>query len=184
MNDDNTEMTPGADICPHCKDGILHWTEPYEPWSGGHWICGTCYSTYHTFPKLKKETQVGECPHCGSTKDTWFSRTEPMGFVCPDCGRDVDEEPTTNELLKPTKLVVSEPATEETTKSCELAGLVRELFSMLDQEETSAGGRDFHPTTIQSCRIQHTMRLNEILPQMKELAHKAGVCATTDTPKT
>ena len=32
------------------------------------------------------------CPHCGSFKDTWFSRTEPMGFICPDCGRDVDDQ--------------------------------------------------------------------------------------------
>jgi hypothetical protein len=34
------------------------------------------------------------CPHCGSTKDTWFSRTLPMGDICPDCGLDVANPPT------------------------------------------------------------------------------------------
>lgn len=126
MNADKTEMTPGADICPHCKDGVLHWTMPCEPWSSGHWICGTCDSTYSQLP-------------------------------------------TTDELLKPTNLVVGEPTIGEKPECSALVGLVRELFDILDQEETSAGGRDFHPTTIQSCRIQHTMRLNEILPRMREL---------------
>lgn len=23
---------------------------------------------------------------CGSTEDSWFSRTVPMGYFCPDCG--------------------------------------------------------------------------------------------------
>jgi len=31
------------------------------------------------------------CPHCGSTKDAWFSRTIPMCYVCPDCENDIDE---------------------------------------------------------------------------------------------
>lgn len=34
-----------------------------------------------------------ECPHCGSTKGTWFDRTEPMANRCEDCGKDVSEDP-------------------------------------------------------------------------------------------
>ncbi len=28
------------------------------------------------------------CPHCGSDKDPFFSRIEPMGDYCPDCGKE------------------------------------------------------------------------------------------------
>ena len=38
-----------------------------------------------------------KCPHCGSTKGTWFSRVEPMGDICEDCGKSVDEEPVIQE---------------------------------------------------------------------------------------
>ena len=54
----------------------------------------------------------------------------------------------------------------------ELRALVREFFGILEQEETSDMGRDFHPTTIQSCRCMVTARLNDLLPRMKELAQK------------
>jgi len=37
------------------------------------------------------------CPHCGSTKDAWFSRTIPMCYVCPDCENDIDEQPKRKE---------------------------------------------------------------------------------------
>lgn len=30
------------------------------------------------------------CPRCGSTEDPWFSRTEPMGYVCHGCGEMID----------------------------------------------------------------------------------------------
>ncbi len=33
------------------------------------------------------------CPHCQSTKDPEFSRVVPMGYFCPDCGEDVNEDP-------------------------------------------------------------------------------------------
>ncbi len=28
------------------------------------------------------------CLHCGSDKDPFFSRIEPMGDYCPDCGKE------------------------------------------------------------------------------------------------
>lgn len=33
---------------------------------------------------------------CGSGKDAWFSRVEPMGYFCPECGK---ERLTTEEYL-------------------------------------------------------------------------------------
>jgi len=50
-----------------------------------------------------------------------------------------------------------------------LEQLVRELIDMLETEEESDSGSVFHPTTIRSCRIQHTMKLNEIMPQITTL---------------
>jgi hypothetical protein len=41
--------------------------------------------------KLKNDWK---CPHCGGTTGAWFSRVEPMGDFCEDCGKAVDEEPT------------------------------------------------------------------------------------------
>lgn len=57
-------------------------------------------------------------------------------------------------------------------KSKSLAGLVRELFEILDCVETTDSGREFKPTTINSCRILHTEKLRKLLPKMKELAFK------------
>jgi len=33
------------------------------------------------------------CPHCQSTNEPKFSRELPMGYFCPDCMEDVDENP-------------------------------------------------------------------------------------------
>ena len=30
------------------------------------------------------------CKHCGSTEDFWWSRTEPMGYYCSDCGKEYE----------------------------------------------------------------------------------------------
>lgn len=30
-----------------------------------------------------------QCPECGSNEDPYFSRMEPMGYFCPDCGKEV-----------------------------------------------------------------------------------------------
>lgn len=32
-----------------------------------------------------------QCPHCGSKEDPCWSRSEPMGYFCRDCGQNVDE---------------------------------------------------------------------------------------------
>jgi hypothetical protein len=42
---------------------------------------------------LQEPVDYWKCPHCGSTTGTWFSRVEPMGDICEDCGKSVDEEP-------------------------------------------------------------------------------------------
>lgn len=28
------------------------------------------------------------CEHCDSREDAWWSRSEPMGYFCPDCGEE------------------------------------------------------------------------------------------------
>ena len=40
--------------CPHCSADTLSWCKPYEPWSAGHWACGTCDSTYCDLPVQEK----------------------------------------------------------------------------------------------------------------------------------
>jgi hypothetical protein len=60
--------------------------------------------------------------------------------------------------------------TDKTDQFEELAKLVLDLLTMLESMEESDSGREFHPTTISSCRVMHTQRLSEILPRMKELA--------------
>ena len=51
-----------------------------------------------------------------------------------------------------------------------LAELCRELFDMLDSYEVSDSGREFRPTTIQSCRVMDCAKLAKILPEMKKLS--------------
>ena len=47
------------------------------------WICDDC----------QQEEEQAPCKKCGSTKGFWFSKTEPMGFHCEDCGaRDGQQE--------------------------------------------------------------------------------------------
>ena len=47
--------------------------------------------------------------------------------------------------------------------------LVKQLFDILDTVEENAEGKEFHPTVIRSCRTQHTMQLEVILKELKEL---------------
>jgi hypothetical protein len=66
----------------------------------------------------------------------------------------------------------------------ELAAQVREFFAIMDTvEESDMSGKEFHPTTISSCRIMHTMRLDKLLPEMKRLAHESPECAETERTK-
>jgi hypothetical protein len=51
-----------------------------------------------------------------------------------------------------------------------IAALVRRLFEILDTVEISDSESEFHPTVIRSCRVMHTMELNELLPKLKEAA--------------
>ena len=53
-----------------------------------------------------------------------------------------------------------------------LAKLTLELFSMLESREVSDFEREFSPTTIQTCRVQHQMKLAEIMPKIKQLAEE------------
>ena len=39
------------------------------------------------------------CANCESEKEPYFSRSEPMGFFCVDCGRNFDERDFAAELI-------------------------------------------------------------------------------------
>ena len=39
------------------------------------------------------------CANCESEKEPYFSRSEPMGFFCVDCGRNFDERGFAAELI-------------------------------------------------------------------------------------
>jgi hypothetical protein len=49
--------------------------------------------------------------------------------------------------------------------------LVKQLFDILDTVEENAEGNEFRPTVIRSCRTQHTMQLEIILTELKELSN-------------
>jgi len=63
----------------------------------------------------------------------------------------------------------SQEKTDLRNELLDLKKLVGQLIDMLEQEETSDSGTDFHPTTIRSCRVQHTMKLDEIMPKITEI---------------
>lgn len=52
----------------------------------------------------------------------------------------------------------------------ELKIAVRELLAILETEEESSSGHKFHPTTLSSCRVMTTVRLESVLMILKELS--------------
>ena len=50
-----------------------------------------------------------------------------------------------------------------------LVDLCQELIGYLEAMEESDSGRQFHPTTISSCRCMVAARLGEIIPEMKSI---------------
>jgi len=58
--------------------------------------CGSTANAVLSEMMAEKSTQPKSpfrCPHCGSFREPWFSRTEPMGNYCgnPMCGKNIDE---------------------------------------------------------------------------------------------
>jgi hypothetical protein len=53
-------------------------------------------------------------------------------------------------------------------QDAKLVALVKELFEVLDSEEETEDGRRFRPTTINSRRTAHVIKLNRVLKEMKE----------------
>ncbi len=37
---------------------------------------------------FRKDVDDIVCPHCDSNNEPYFSRIEPMGDYCPDCGKE------------------------------------------------------------------------------------------------
>lgn len=55
-----------------------------------------------------------------------------------------------------------------------LSDLVKEFLSILDIVEESDSGREFRPTTIQSCRCMDLSRIGEILKDMRKITEDNG----------
>jgi len=55
------------------------------------------------------------------------------------------------------------------TPSNDLINYIDRLMKIFDSVEESDSGREFHPTTISSCRTQHLIELQEILPKIREI---------------
>jgi len=49
--------------------------------------------------------------------------------------------------------------------------LCRELASFILLEEETDSGRVFRPIEISSCRVMYSMRINEILKELKQYEH-------------
>jgi len=64
---------------------------------------------------------------------------------------------------------------KEYERVSELSELVLDLFKMLDSVEVTDNGREFRPTSIRSCRVMHTEKLNKLLPRMKQLAEESNM---------
>lgn len=83
-------------------------------------------------------------------------------------------------LFKPDKIRAQRAgAGGNMNKQTELNSLVGELFAMLETIEESDNGREFHPTTISTCRIKHQVRLLKILPRIKKILANAESEALT-----
>jgi hypothetical protein len=54
------------------------------------------------------------------------------------------------------------------TKECELESLIKEFLEIIETVEETDEGREFHPTTISSCRCMDAERLGQIITKMKE----------------
>jgi hypothetical protein len=65
------------------------------------------------------------------------------------------------------------PAPDSCTDS-RLVDLCREFIGYLETVEESDSGREFHPTTIQSCRCVVAARLGEIIPEIKAICENYG----------
>ena len=53
-----------------------------------------------------------------------------------------------------------------------LTDLVKEFFTYLDCLDESDSGREFHPVTVSSCRVQLTEPVGMVLERMRELITK------------
>lgn len=77
-----------SDQGPHCFAHLMSRPQEVEKLKNG--LAGLC-DDYKALARLNAPEPVTQCPHCGSSKDPWWSRSEPMGYFCEGCGRDVDE---------------------------------------------------------------------------------------------
>lgn len=71
-----------------------------------------------------------------------------------------------SECRKPRVQTIGEMM-DELAELRKVSALVRELLAILETVEETDDGREFHPTTISSCRCMTAKRLGEICAQLR-----------------
>lgn len=64
--------------------------------------------------------------------------------------------------------MISDDDIKTTYSPMNLEELVKEFFSILDEQEESDSGRVFSPTFISTVRVVHTIKLQFLLPLMRQ----------------
>ena len=64
------------------------------------------------------------CKHCGSTEDFWWSRSEPMGYYCSDCG--AADESTTYPYVEVQGNIIAELSSRNDWLNKELAAVTEQ----------------------------------------------------------
>lgn len=64
-------------------------------------LCQRCHNRHDAKARQRRrkerskkeigQQEFSQCRQCGSFKDPWFSRELPMGYICQDCGKNVEE---------------------------------------------------------------------------------------------
>ena len=107
------------------------------------------------------------CLNCRKVINEGFSERLFCNSLCK-----IEYDSKENELLYQLTLETQKQAEDQIDKEEELKtlkDLVSQLFKMLESVEESDNGYEFHPTVIRSCRVEHNVKLNDILPKIKEI---------------
>jgi hypothetical protein len=91
---------------------------------------------------MNTDTPETACADCGSTEESYFSRIEPMGYFCPDCGHEEGkpvERQCDNQVDQMTN-ITDTPETDEalSTAECESDLVIRMRRMERERDEWKA----------------------------------------------
>ena len=178
------KTSPDAFIADALAVGILAWL-----------LAGLIYTLIARWRDKRSRAMFDEqqqaeqrCPHCGSDCDAWFSRTEPMGYFCEECGRSRDEAPASNsETNETTEIKQTKVAMSETTKFKTTHQIAHELLALPDVPAACSVPTpgDPHTYTCFPARIYEivmdNLKVIEIGPDFSVIADAIDESATTES---